>query len=280
MNPLNRDDNSSRQEQYTFSEDGAFTRKLHASRTATRQAAFFLPYLHAGMRVLDCGSGSGSITVGLAQILAPGEVIGIDASEVEVTRSRERAVSEGIANVRFEVGNVYDLAFPTESFDALFSHNVLEHVGEPIKALREMVRVLRPGGVIGIRDADMGGTLLYASNGLVSQYKSLHEAVWKKAGGDPWMARRLRGLLHEAGFVDVAASASFDVYGDVEGLRLLSQTVVSRFGEADFVRQIVEYGLVDAERVEEMKAAWRVWPEDPAAFGAVAHCEVVGRKSG
>jgi hypothetical protein len=71
------------------------------------------------------------------------------------------------------------------------------------------------------------------------------------------MARR-RGLLHEAGFADVAASASFDVYGNLEGLRLLSQVVVSRFEEPDFLRQVVEYVLANRERIEVIKAAWQV----------------------
>jgi len=278
QDPQDHNSKIARQEPYTFSDDDAFTKKLHASRTAAHQAAFFLPYLQPGMDLLDCGSGSGSITVGLAQVIAPGQVTGIDISEAEVARAREKAAAEGIANLRFEVGNVYKLAFPAESFDALFAHNVLEHVSEPLKALQEMHRLLKPGGVIGIRDVDMGGTIFCAASELVPQYPLLHEAVWKGVGGDPRIGRRLRGLLHEAGFVDIAASASFEVYGDRQGLRFLSQVVTSRFEEPGFLRQVVEQGLAGRERLEEIKAAWQVWPEEPDAFAAVAHCEVVGRK--
>jgi ubiquinone/menaquinone biosynthesis C-methylase UbiE len=272
------DDNIARQEQYTLGYDSAYTLKFHASRTAARQAAFYLPYLQPGMRLLDCGCGSGSITVGLAQVVAPGQVTGIDISEAEVARARDRAAAEDITNVHFEVGNVYQLAFPAHSFDALFAHNVLEHVGEPIKALREMQRVLKPGGVLGVRDVDWGGFLVRDTAEVVHKYWVWYEAVWARAGGHSRIGRELRGLLHEAGFVDVVGSASYDAYGDPDALRFLSEIFTSRCSQPDFVTQVVEHGLAEQERIEELKAALQVWPEDPNAFAAVAHCEVIGRK--
>jgi ubiquinone/menaquinone biosynthesis C-methylase UbiE len=278
MNVPGLDDNTTLQEHYTFSYDSGLTRKLHASRTAASHAAFFLPYLQPGMSLLDCGCGSGSITVGLAKIVAPGQVTGVDISEVEVARARDRATADGIANVHFEVGNVYKLAFPAESFDAVFSHNVLEHVAQPLKALDEMHRVLKPGGIIGIRDVDGSGLLFCAAADVLHEYWSLHEAVWKMAGGDPRMGRRLLGLLREAGFVDVVASASYDVYGDSAKLKFASEIMTNRCEEPDFVSQVVEHGLADQERIEEIKAALQVWPEHPYAFLASAHGEVVGRK--
>jgi ubiquinone/menaquinone biosynthesis C-methylase UbiE len=278
-NALNADDRAGAPERYVYEAEDAFTLKYHASRTADRQAAFFLPFLSPGMRLLDCGFGSGSITVGLARYIDPGQVTGVDISAAEVARARARAATEGIGNVHFEVGNIYDLAFPAQSFDAIFAHNVLEHVSRPHKVLVELGRVLKPGGVIGIRDCDMGGTIFHAKNDLVLQYIGMHEATWQNAGGDPWMARRLRGLLHEAGFVDLSASASFELYCDQEGLQLLSQTIVSRLADPNFVQQVVSLGLADSPRIAAIQAAWQAWPTDPAAFGAVAHCEVVGRKA-
>lgn len=112
------------------------------------------------MVLLDCGCATGSITVGLAKVVAPGQVTGVDISEIEIERAQVRAAEAGLTNIRFVVGNIYQLDFPNNSFDAVFSHNVLEHVAEPGRALREMYRVLNPGGVVGIRDTDMGGALL------------------------------------------------------------------------------------------------------------------------
>lgn len=279
MSGQEQGENLSPKEQYVFSGDGDFTLKLHASRSAARQAAFFLPHLRPGMRLLDCGSGSGSITVGLAQVIAPGEVRGIEISEGEVVRARGKATAEGIANVHFEVGDITNLAFPAESFDAIFSHNVLEHVAEPIKALREMYRVLKPGGVIGIRDIDSGGHLYSPATALLHEYARLLLTVWELAGGHPRIGRRLRGLLHEAGFVDVATTASYEVYGDPERLRFIAQIMASQCQEPDFVRKVVEHNLGSREQIEAIVADMQVWPDDPEALLALAHCEVVGRKN-
>jgi ubiquinone/menaquinone biosynthesis C-methylase UbiE len=73
---------------YAHGYDSALTHQLHAGRTAPTHAAFFIPYLQPGMHLLDCGCGSGAITLGLAQAVHPGFVVGIDVAEIEIERSR------------------------------------------------------------------------------------------------------------------------------------------------------------------------------------------------
>ena len=121
------------------------TQQCHASRTATSHAAFFLPFLNSGMTLLDCGCGSGGITLGLAEACSPGQVIGIDIGITEIERAISNANEKKCSNVRFEVASIYELPFPDETFDAVFSHAVLEHLQTPLKALTEMNRVLNPG---------------------------------------------------------------------------------------------------------------------------------------
>lgn len=270
-------DNAAQQERYAYHDESVFTLKQHATRTAAGQAAFFLPSLQPGMKLLDCGAGSGSITLGLAQAIAPGEATGVDISEVEVARATERAATEGVTNLHFEVGNIYQLAFADESFDAIFSHNVLEHVQKPLNALLEMYRLLKPGGVIGIRNSDLGGCI-FAPAQIVGPYARLHRAVWEMAGGHPDLGRELRGLLHEAGFVDLVATATYETYASSERLQFFSHLITSRCEEPDFVKQVVEGGLASQAELEALTAAVRLLPEHPAAFAALAHGEVVGRK--
>src|SRR5215471_16250915 len=104
-----------------------------AARTASQEAAFFLPHLRPGMRVLDAGCGPGSITLGLAQAVHPGEVIGIDLQVAKVERARELAATRRIRNVRFETADLYGLPFPDNAFDAVFSHGVVMHLREPLR---------------------------------------------------------------------------------------------------------------------------------------------------
>lgn len=116
-----------------------------ATRTATREAAFFLPYLRPGMRLLDVGCGPGAITQGLAKVIAPGAVVGIDLQPTQVARARMLEAKSGAGNARFAVANCYQLPFLEDSFDAVFAHAALMHLREPLRALTEMRRVLRPG---------------------------------------------------------------------------------------------------------------------------------------
>ena len=82
-------------DEYVYTYDSAMDR-YHSGRTAEKQASFFLPYLKPGMTLLDIGCGSGSITVGLAKVLEPGQVIGIDISKEEVERASGSAIKAGL----------------------------------------------------------------------------------------------------------------------------------------------------------------------------------------
>jgi 2-polyprenyl-3-methyl-5-hydroxy-6-metoxy-1,4-benzoquinol methylase len=113
-----------------------------AARTATREAGFLLPYLHAGMRVLDCGCGPGSITMDLARMVAPRQVEGINIGETQIASAEAGSLERGLTNVHFQVGTVYELPFPAGSFDVVFANTVTQHLSDPVRAQREMCRVL------------------------------------------------------------------------------------------------------------------------------------------
>jgi len=122
-----------KQDRYTLGYGSQIT-QWHGERTADREAAFFLPHIKPGMRLLDFGCGNGAITVGLAETIAPGEVVGIDVESSQVERAITLAKDRGVKNVRFEVGSVYELPFPPASFDAAFAHAVLQHLNDPLRA--------------------------------------------------------------------------------------------------------------------------------------------------
>src|SRR5438105_1376606 len=124
--------------------------RAHAARTAENSAAFVLPHLTPGARVLDVGCGPGSITCDFAVLAAPGEVLGLDRSEDVLAQARALAEDRGLDNVSFTVGNVYDLDLEDESFDVVHAHQVLQHLTDPVAAVREMRRVAKPGGIVAV----------------------------------------------------------------------------------------------------------------------------------
>jgi len=130
-----------------------------AGRRIATSAAFFLPHLQPGVALLDCGCGPGTITIDFAEILAPKKVIGVDMDDRALDRARKAADERGIRNVRFEHGDIYSLGFADASFDAVWTSSTMQWLHRPRKAISEIRRVLKPGGVYGSRDRATQGDL-------------------------------------------------------------------------------------------------------------------------
>lgn len=183
-----------------------------AQRSLATHGAFFRPHLRPGLVVLDCGCGPGTITVGLAEAVAPGKVVGVDASAGQVEAAVALASAAGLANATFQVANCYHLPFAEGTFDLAFSHALLEHLADPVAMLREVLRVLKPGGVIGVCSPDWGGFLLAPPSeplhAAIEEYKNIQ----RRNGGDVEVGRKLGLHLGAAGFGDLRLAARYECY--------------------------------------------------------------------
>ena len=247
-------------------------------RSATVQGSFILPHLRPGMSLLDCGCGPGTITVGLAEILDPGEVIGIDIEASQIERAQSLASEKGTSNVRFQVASMYELPFPDSSFDAIFEHAAMMYLREPLKALQEMRRVLKPGGVIGICDADFTGDVQWPSNPMIIESLAIWKKVWEHNGGTPNFGRQHRSLLREAGFIGIEASAYVDPFGTPEATQRWGDILANMTLEGPFAETAIELGLADRAKVEQMVAAFKEWGKHPDAFFTRTWCTAVAWK--
>jgi ubiquinone/menaquinone biosynthesis C-methylase UbiE len=266
-------------EQYTHGHAPATVRH-HARRTVEEAAAFLLPHLRPGMRLLDVGCGPGSITRGFARRLAPGEVIGLDQSLDVLSAARVDAAAEGLANLRYEQGNVYELPFENASFDVAYAHQVFQHLREPGAALREMLRVLRPGGLIAVRDVDWGTMSYWPRDEWIDRFVEMHFKTWYRNGGEPRMGRQLRALFNPADVTDREITASVWCYATAEetlewGESYAQRILTSRMGES-----AVEYGYASRSDLEAMAAAFRTWAIHPNAFWSFIHVAALARKPG
>jgi ubiquinone/menaquinone biosynthesis C-methylase UbiE len=154
---------------YTFGYSPTATQMM-AGRNAEGHAGFLLPHVRAGMHVLDCGCGPGSITLGLAEVVAPGEVVGVDIEPSQIALARAQAAPRGCTNVRFDVGNVLHLPYPEATFDAVFGHTIVRQFQDPLPMLTEVYRVVKPGGVVGFREPALEGNLYEPPEGARHQY--------------------------------------------------------------------------------------------------------------
>ncbi|WP_117208957.1 methyltransferase domain-containing protein [Allorhizocola rhizosphaerae] len=239
-------------------------RPNHAERTAQTHAAFLLPHLRPGMALLDMGCGPGTITAGLAAAVAPGMATGIDLDPPPMPP----------AGVQIIAGDVTDLPHEDGSFDAIYAGALLQHLADPLLALREARRVSRPGAVIGVADADWDGELLYPTNAVLR--RSMRVARKLRQGTSPFVGKQLRHLLTEAGFVRVEASARAGHHGTPDETRQFGAFTASLFRYPAAAQRAIAQGWAMAHELEEMAAAWEAWGSHPGAFVARFWCEVVG----
>ena len=251
-------------------------RQMLEQRSAETHAAYLLPHLKPGHCVLDFGCGPGTISVGLARVVDPGELHGVDVEESQVEMARAAAAAGGHANAAFHVGDVRRLPFEDGYFDVAHCHAVLMHVPDTAAVLAEVKRVLRPGGVIAAREAILSAAFLhpYEDRGAWATFIRLLAAN----GGHPDMGMELKGRLLEAGFIDPAASASFDFYGTAEQVAFFYNVAVGWFFSPQVIGAAVKFGLATQEEFDVWRSGLDEWKANPAAFGGVAFGECLAVK--
>ncbi len=253
-------------------------RPAHSRRTAARNAALFLPYLQPGMRLLDVGCGPGSITIGLAQAVAPGEVIGIDTNPHSLEVASAAAGAGGMTNVRFQEADLHRLPFEAASFDAVFAHAVLQHVPDPERAVESLARALKPGGMMGLADADWDGFLIWPAPPAMRRAVRLMREVRKQSGGDFRVGKKLGWLLAQAGLTDVRASVVTGTEGDAVTTRMNGEHWAGYYGSPELRRMLPALGIATEAELKAASDAWRAWGDAPGALAARNWCQAVGRK--
>lgn len=252
--------------------------RSHTWRTAANSAAYLLPLLRAGQRVLDVGCGPGTITADLAELVGPGgHVTGVDFAAGVLDQARETAARRGLENVTFAPADVHALAFPDDSFDVVHAHQVLQHVGDPVAALREMRRVCRPGGVVAARDSDYAAMAWYPQPPRLDAWTELYHRVARAGGGEPDAGRRLRSWARQAGFSDVVSSAATWCYATADERAWWSGLWADRTVASSYAELAVSGGHATPVQLAEIADAWREWGAEEDAWFMVPHGEVLCR---
>lgn len=236
-------------------------------RTAEHHAGYFLPYLTPGMDLLDVGCGPGAITRGLAQQVAPGRTMGIDLRREYLPES---AAGDLAGAPCFLVADVHDLPFENERFDAAHAHALFQHLSDPLGALSELHRVLRPGGIVGVADWDRELVILHPAPALLSRALSWLGVLREQEGGDPRAGRKLAELLARAGFERATMTVVADGLATARTSRESGEHWAATFEQEATRVRLAELGLATAAELAEVGAAWRAWGNEPGAI-LIAH---------
>lgn len=247
--------------------------RSHRWRTAANSAAYLLPHLRSGLTLLDVGCGPGTITADLAALVAPGRVTAIDAVAAPLAEARAVAAERGLSNVDFETADVHELPYADGTFDVVHAHQVLQHVADPVRALRAMRRVCRSGGTVAARDADYASMTWYPMMPELDEWIELYEQVSRANGGEPDGGRRLLSWARMAGFDAVTCTASAWCFATPEDRTWWADLWADRVEHSTLADGALRLGRSRAD-LNRVADGWRRWAELDDAWFAVLHGEI------
>jgi SAM-dependent methyltransferase len=249
----------------------------HRWRTVENSAAYLAPHLRPGLDLLDVGCGPGTITVDLAARVAPGRVVGLDVSPAPLDEARALAARSRV-QVDFAVGDVYALDAADASFDVVHAHQVLQHLTDPVAALREMARVCRPGGIVAVRDVDYATFTWFPASPGLDRWLEVYYGVARYNQAEPDAGRRLLGWAHAAGLRDLTATTSSWCYASPAEREWWGRSWAGRATASAFAEQAVAYGLASADELDEIAAAWLAWAAADDGWLGMMHGELLIRR--
>lgn len=232
------------------------------------QASTLVELLHsdtsypAGSTVLEAGCGVGAQTVTLAAHSPDALITSVDISPTSLAEAERKTRAAGFRNVRFAQADIFHLPFSPASFDHVFVCFVLEHLAQPVEALRALKHVLKPGGSITVIEGDHGSACFHPDSDYAHRAIQCQVELQARTGGNALIGRELYPLLVEAGFDDLRVSPRM-VYVDagkpglvdgfikktftamIEGVRRPA-TEAGLMSEADF-----DKGIADLYRTAE-----------------------------
>jgi SAM-dependent methyltransferase len=238
--------------------------------------------LTPGLRVLDVGSGLGQLTRGIARVVGPtGHVLGIERSPdqiAEAMRQAREAGEESLLDVR--QGDAIDPPLRAEewgSFDLAHARFVVEHVNDPLRVVRAMVRAVRPGGRVILEDDDHDVARLYPEPAGWRELWDAYMETYAQVGNDPIVGRRLTGLLHEAGAPAVRNTWIF--FGGCAGEERFPLLVANVLGLLRSARRdLLKTGRIAELPLDAAFAAIAEWGERPDAALWFGRCWAEGVK--
>ena len=251
--------------------------RSHRWRTAENSAAYLLPHLKSGVTLLDLGCGPGTITADLATRITPGRVTACEVKDSALDLARAEIARRGLTNVDFAVGDAHALDFPDDTFDVVHAHQVLQHLEDPVVALREMRRVTKPGGLIAVRDSDYAAFTWFPQLPELDEWLDLYQRVARGNGGEPDAGRRLLSWAHAAGLTDVTATSSTWCFANQEDRDWWGGLWADRVLHSDMATTALATEAATTEDLQRISQAWRDWAAHPDGWLSLLHGEILCR---
>lgn len=213
------------------------------------------------MKVLDVGCGLGTLTVDFARHVPEGQAIGVDQNAGVLAKASAYATEQDVKNVEFASGSILALPFPDDTFDVTHVHQVLQHVADPVLALREMYRVTKPGGFVAARETDFQAIVWYPEMKGLNDWQDIYVRVARARGTEPFAGRRLHVWARQAGFDPariVCSTGSWCIYTPEERA-VWSELWATQLPQPHVIDDAMKHNIATKEDIERLVAVWREW---------------------
>ncbi|NKB77720.1 MAG: methyltransferase domain-containing protein [Gammaproteobacteria bacterium] len=174
--------------------------QIEPFETSLLQAAGLKP----GMKALDVGCGPGVVSCLMARMVGDdGDVLGVDASDDLMGVAEQMGQAAGVNNLSFQKADIYQLDLPENSFDFAYSRLVFQHLTDPQSALKKLLGVLKPGGILCVADIDDDWLSIEPEPAAFRTLIDRSTRVQAGQGGDRFIGHKLGAYMESAGFNDV-----------------------------------------------------------------------------
>ena len=251
--------------------------RSHSNRTVENSAHYLLNELIPGKNLLDIGSGVGTITANFAQRLDPGHVTALEVNEEALILTQNEITRCSLGNVNFFVGDVHALDFPDDSFDIVHAHQVLQHLHDPVQALREMKRVCKPDGIVAARDSDYAGFIWFPQLPELDEWMNWYQHAARANQGEPNAGRHLLSWAQKAGFTRITSTSSTWCLSTPETRNWWGSMWADRILESKIADQLRNQRIATQQDLERIAQAWRNWACAEDGWISIVHGEILCR---
>lgn len=224
--------------------------------------------LNGHEKILDVGSGLGQFSQAMARTInSDGSVLGIERDKRQLNRARHLLAKGDLSNLQFRQGDAYDLPLSEDewgSYDLVHSRFLLEHLAQPEKAIQQMVKAARVGGIIMLSDDDHS-TFRPSPEPLgFSTIWTAYCRSYERLGNDPYIGRRLVTLLYQSGINIVQNGSIF--FGGCKGDEKFDLVSKNLIGILEGAKEIVlQERLLDKSSFERAIKSLYFWKDLPDA---------------
>jgi len=228
-----------------------------------------LPYIFSGQQILEIGCGPGLLTEQIAKKIEPGKVIGSDIQFQHVKAAQSRTQMAQIESANFIVADGSYLPFQKHQFDLVYCRLLLVWVTEPLRVVKEMARVVRPGGAVYADEIDWGIRLTYPPANAIERVNDATAKLWEMSGGHPYLGRQLANIFRSAGLEKIKLECKPRLsYGNT--LRTDGIWNVGRWNK------LLAQGLIDTETYTNAQRDEQSLLENPDSFTLSLNFSAVG----